>query len=77
MNKMIIHDPPRKTTKMLEHFGWSSFEVHRHSSTIVVHHYDTYNKNKIKMAGVRFLSAFSNDDPEAPMEVYSRKLREL
>ena len=75
VNKMIIYDPLPEDNKNVRTFRVGRvLEVHRHSSTIVVHHYDTYNKNKIKMAGVRFRPAFSNDDPEAPMEVYCAKI---
>ena len=72
VNKMIIYDPLPEDNKNVRSFRVGRvLRVNRHSSTIVVHHYDTYNKNKSKMAGVRFRPAFSNNDPEASMEVYS------
>ena len=75
VNKMIIYDPLPEDNKNVRTFRVGRvLQVNRHSSTIVVHHYDTYNKNKMKMAGVRFRPAFSNDDPEAPMEVYCAKI---
>lgn len=72
VNKMIIYDPLPEDNKNIRTFRVGRvLRVNRHSSTIVVHHYDTYNKNKSKMTGVRFRPAFSNDDSEAPMEVYT------
>jgi hypothetical protein len=74
INKMVIYNPMPEDPATRSYRVGRILGINRHTASITVHHYDCYQQNKKKMSGVRFRPAYSNDNPDRPLEVYAFKV---